>query len=65
MVVTRMFPRGMGISPTHGRDGHATSFAAIAIFVVAVGLAVLQLIPPADTGTVVGWSLPSWKMFPS
>jgi hypothetical protein len=64
MVVARLFPRGMGVSSMHYRDGHAAVFAAIGIFVLAVGLAILQLMPPSDTGTVVGWSLPSWKMFP-
>jgi hypothetical protein len=65
VAVVRAFPRGMGVPPMHGRDGHATVFASIVIFIALAALSVVQLIPPADSGTVVGWNFGlSWKMFP-
>jgi hypothetical protein len=68
-VIIEMFlRRGTGDPPVfeaqNGRAAHVTWMTALLIFVVAVSLAILQLMPPSDTGTVVGWSLPSWKMFP-
>jgi hypothetical protein len=63
VAVVRLLPRSMGVPLMHGRDGHAT-WIALLIYVASVGLGVVQLIPPTDTGTVVGWGLPSWNMFP-
>jgi hypothetical protein len=63
VAMVRLLPHSMGVPPIHGREGHAT-WIALLIYVVAVGVAVVQLIPPPDSGTVIGWTLPSWKMFP-
>ncbi|MGB7160989.1 MAG: hypothetical protein WBD40_23210, partial [Tepidisphaeraceae bacterium] len=65
IFMSRVFPSGMGVPPMHGRDGHATVIPALAIFLVSAAVSVLQLLPPEDSGTVVGWNFHnSWKLFP-
>ena len=66
VVLARIAPRSMGVPPMpHGRDARATNVLACVIYLVALGLGALQLIPPADSGTVVGWTFDNpIRLFP-
>jgi len=54
-LVARVLPSGMDGYAMRRRDRPAAGIAAFAIVFGSAALCVLQLMPPADSGTVVGW----------